>query len=246
MLQEDLERLLDWEKDWGMTFHPSKCQVISVTKKRKIVNFDYVMKGHILEKVESVKYLGVTIDKGGSWNNHINNVTASSHKTLSFLQRNLSQCPMSIKKQSLDRSKVEYATTIWDPHTKSTIDKQEMIQRKEARFVCGDFRRYSSVTEMLQRLQWEPLQARRKACKLVMMYKTVNNQVDLSLLISICNNPHHILISSYNPSLALTATNLVSSLQRYDSGMDFLHRWLRRPPIGIFRPAMQAVVYQTY
>ena len=57
LLQEDLDRLLDWEKDWGMTFHPSKCQVISVTKKMKIFNFDYVMKGHILEKVESGKYL---------------------------------------------------------------------------------------------------------------------------------------------------------------------------------------------
>ena len=40
-----------------MTFHPSKFKVISVTKKMKIFNFDYVMKGHILEKVESGKYL---------------------------------------------------------------------------------------------------------------------------------------------------------------------------------------------
>ena len=106
------------------------------------------MKWHILDKVDSVKYLGVTINNGGSWNNHTNNITASSYKTLSFLQRNLSHCAMSVKElshKSLVPSSVEYGTTIWDPHTKSNIEKLEMIQGKGARFVCGDFRRYSSV-----------------------------------------------------------------------------------------------------
>ena len=249
LLQEDLNRLLDWEKDWGMSFHPNKCQVISVAKKRNIVDFSYTMKGHILDKVDSVKYLGVTINNGGSWNNHINNITASSHKTLSFLQRNLSHCPMSVKElsyKSLVRSKVEYATTIWDPHTKSNIDKLEMIQRKGARFVCGDFRRYSSVTEMLQRLQWESLQARRKAYKLVMMYKTANNLVDLSVanfnLQQSPIHPHKYIQPftrtdcykfSYIPSVVRLWNGLPASVAQ-------------APTIGIFRPAMQAVIYQTY
>ena len=29
LLQEDLECLLHWEKDWGMAFHPQKCQTLS-------------------------------------------------------------------------------------------------------------------------------------------------------------------------------------------------------------------------
>ena len=114
---------------------------------------------------------------------------------------------------SLVRSKVEYATTIWGPHTKLNIDNLEMIQSKGARFVCCDFRRYSSVTEMLQRLQWESLQARRKACKLVVMYKTTNNLVDLSSAnfnLQQSPLPPHRFIQ---PSLALTATNLASSLE---------------------------------
>ena len=34
-LQEDLQRLADWEERWDMEFHPAKCQTLSVTRSRK-------------------------------------------------------------------------------------------------------------------------------------------------------------------------------------------------------------------
>jgi hypothetical protein len=33
-LQEDLDRLAHWEQTWKMSFHPEKCNVLSITKKR--------------------------------------------------------------------------------------------------------------------------------------------------------------------------------------------------------------------
>ncbi len=38
-LQKDLDALQEWERIWLMEFHPSKCQVIRITKKRKPVNY---------------------------------------------------------------------------------------------------------------------------------------------------------------------------------------------------------------
>ena len=46
-----------------------------------------------------------------------------------------------------------------------------------SRFVNNDFRRQSSVTEMLQKLKWDSLQERRARSQLVMLYKIQHQQV---------------------------------------------------------------------
>ena len=66
---------------------------------------------------------------------------------------------------------VEYASTVWSPHTAANINKIEQVQRRAARFVNNDFRRQSSITEMLQKLKWDSLQDRRARSQLVMLYK---------------------------------------------------------------------------
>jgi hypothetical protein len=70
-LQDEMDNLLQWEQDWQMEFHPSKCQLLRITNKRKPFARDYDIHGHKLEEVELAKYLGVTIQKNLSWNIHI-------------------------------------------------------------------------------------------------------------------------------------------------------------------------------
>ena len=60
-LQEDLKRLEDWEREWLMEFHPAKCHVLRITKKKSKATFPYTLHGHDLEEVQSAKYLGVTM-----------------------------------------------------------------------------------------------------------------------------------------------------------------------------------------
>ena len=51
-----------------------------------------------------------------------------------------------------------------------------MVPRKAARFVFNDFSTYSSVTAMLQELNWHSLQDRRIQS---VFYKIINNLVDV-------------------------------------------------------------------
>ena len=67
-LQDDLDRLANWEERWQMRFHPQKCNVIRITKKKTPVITNYHLHDYILEEVDSTKYLGVTIHKSFSWN----------------------------------------------------------------------------------------------------------------------------------------------------------------------------------
>jgi hypothetical protein len=60
-LQEDLEKLAEWEGKWKMAFHPDKCNVLTITRKRKPIVREYQLYGHTLEAVTSTKYLGCTI-----------------------------------------------------------------------------------------------------------------------------------------------------------------------------------------
>ena len=67
-LQKDIDRLGIWARKWGMRFQPVKCNMMQLTKKRNKIQasllfyyFSYTLEGTVLENVESIKYLGVTI-----------------------------------------------------------------------------------------------------------------------------------------------------------------------------------------
>ena len=51
------------------------------------------------------------------------------------------------------------------------MKKLEMVQKRAARYVLNRFNYLSSVDEMLQELQWNTLEERRKKDRLVMFYE---------------------------------------------------------------------------
>ena len=55
-----------------------------------------------------------------------------------------------------------------------------MVQRRAAGFVTDNYDWNASVTDMLQHLQWEPLQDRRNSFRAITMYKIVNNLIDIN------------------------------------------------------------------
>ena len=45
LLQADLSKLTDWEDKWMMQFHPDKCEVISITRKKNPIITNYTLHG---------------------------------------------------------------------------------------------------------------------------------------------------------------------------------------------------------
>ncbi len=85
--------------------------------------------------VNTAKYLGVTLDTKLTFNNHINSICSKANHTRAFLQHNTSHCPRHVKEacyNTLVRPLVEYASVVWDPHTKCRIQQLEMVQRQAA------------------------------------------------------------------------------------------------------------------
>ena len=55
--QDDLDKLAEWEKRWGMLFHPEKCNILRVHRKRQPLEYEYSLKGHKLASEDYTKYL---------------------------------------------------------------------------------------------------------------------------------------------------------------------------------------------
>ena len=72
---------------------------------------------------------------------------------------------------TLVRPQLEYASTVWSPHTATNIRKLEAVQRRSARWATRDYQRTSSVMQTIKDLNWHTLEQRRIDSRLTLMYK---------------------------------------------------------------------------
>ena len=113
---------------------------------------------------EQHPYLGILFHKALSWSGHITNIANKASRIFNFL-RNLSKFSPTVKASSyltLVRPIMEYAASVWDPYYHNDIQTLEKVQRRAARWVMNDYSWYSSVSNMLNNLNWPPLQLRRR------------------------------------------------------------------------------------
>ena len=145
------------------------------------VKFSYNIHSQTLKEANTAKYLGVNLPNNLHWNKHIGATAKKPNNTEAFLQRNLQQCQRKTKGfcyKTLVRPILEYASIIWGPLTDDNIQKLEMVQCRAAHMDFSDYRSTSSVTTMLQQLQWHTLHERRAQEKVNMMYLIAYSLVD--------------------------------------------------------------------
>ena len=129
-----------------MEFHTSKCQVISITNKVKPIIGKYQIHDRILEQVHCAKYLGIYIDSKVAFGTHVDAIMKKANSTRAFLARSIPRCCRKVKQMAYAtyiRPNLEYASPVWDPH------KIEMVQRRCARYITGNFDSTSCVTSLL-------------------------------------------------------------------------------------------------
>ena len=62
-----------------------------------------------------------------------------------------------------------------DPHSTTDVSYMGKIQRQAARWVTSDYARTSSVTSMVNDLQWPTLYSRQKSARLLTFYKLIHH-----------------------------------------------------------------------
>ena len=108
------------------------------------------------------------------WGQHNSEISSKATKTLGFLRRNLAFAPKSTKEvayKSLVWPKLEYAARVWSPYLKFQINQIEKVQRTVARWTCRRWRNMSSVTKMLNELEWPSIEARMDQSSQLLFHK---------------------------------------------------------------------------
>ena len=183
-LQEDLNNLVTWADKWGMKFNAAKCTVMRISRKRDPGHTKYTLLGEQLKEVSDHQYLGIHIENNLKWDKQTQHAATKGTRALNFLKRNFNHCSKIVKERlyhTLVRPHLEYASIAWHPSTAKNVNILEMVQRRAARFVTGNYSNESSVTSMMSTLGWTPLEQRRQQLRLMNFYKIINGELDLDL-----------------------------------------------------------------
>ena len=124
------------------------------------------------------------MDSKLSFNQHINAICHKTNSVLSFLCCNLKSCLKKVKIDSYNlcvKPILNYAATVWSPHTQQHTNKLEAIQRCAACFVMSDYCPTSSVSAMINSLNWKSISRQHEELCLIMFFKIVNKLVEFPM-----------------------------------------------------------------
>jgi hypothetical protein len=178
IFQEDISAIEEWSREWMMPFNVNKTQFIRFGKvKSNTSTIKYFLANSVICEVESIKYLGVTLNKSLTFREHIERKINKAMQTLGFLKRALWNAPRRVKLlgyTSMCRPILEYAAVVWDPYNKNDINSIEMVQRRAIRFIAHLKGRDASITNARMTLQIDTLENRRKNARLSLIHKMLD------------------------------------------------------------------------
>ena len=155
---------------------------LRLSRMKEHTNHQYTLKGHVLDTPDSSTYIGVYINSKLTWDQYINRISSKANRTLGFVTRNVqtaSRATNELAYKALVRPQMEYGAAMWDPIQQNLNDELEKVQHWATRYVMHIYLQTASVTHMLHQLQSEPLETRMRKFNPIMLYKIVNNLVDI-------------------------------------------------------------------
>ncbi len=179
-LNKDLESTARWIKANGLRMNIEKTQMLTLFRKSILhrgISINVSLDGTDIPQTDSVKYLGVTIDKDLNWKAHTEQVRRKSLAALSTIKRSSSFLPSNTRKllfNSLVCPHLDYCSVVWHS-CNSTISKRiERIQNYGMRVILGKPPRTSS-SPLRDQLGWSTLQERRQRFMLTLVHRCLLN-----------------------------------------------------------------------
>ena len=183
-LNSDLTNLCQWFNNNFLTLNVSKCKFVLFGSQRKVRSCSQLslkINDHVLERKDSFKYLGVTIQENLSWSDHIEILSRKISQRLSLLRRIRHLLPLHARLtiyNSLILPLFDYGDIAWgDKNNIVHMDHLQILQNNAARIIL-DLHKYFSASKALEQLNWKPLSVRRCHHRCIAIFKCLNKLAD--------------------------------------------------------------------
>ena len=179
-INNDLEKLSNWAKQWLVNFNPSKTKFILFSKKVNKPNLEPILlDGKEIDRVTSHCQLGITFNEKMTWENHIRDRCNVAMKRVTLLKRLALKVPRSTKLTiytAFIRPILEYGSVVFDNCTSELSEEIENVQRQAVLSITGAYVNTSHIS-LLAEVGLCRLSQRRTMAKLVLLFKIVNGLV---------------------------------------------------------------------
>lgn len=191
LLQSDLVRLDEYCKINMLELNPSKCFSITFSRQRNVISKSYTIKGQPLEKITYMKDLGIIHDSKLIFDKHVDSIISGALKALGFIMRNslyFTQAKtLKVLYCAYVRSKLEYASQVWNPCYNTYVDRIERVQQKFIKYLCFKLKfPYSSSNylSICKKHHLVPLQKRREISDITFLLNITSGVTDCPELLS--------------------------------------------------------------
>jgi hypothetical protein len=161
-LQTESDKISAWANDKQLKFAAEKCAYITLGCKTP-GNHGYVLDGQPLQKVPSIKDLGMTIDSKLNFNEHCIHLIRQGGRKINCLLRTSQRTDINFvinMYKVFVRSALEYCSVIYSPYTAKNIDLLESIQKNFVRRIVSH--NHHNYEARLRAANLESLSLRRK------------------------------------------------------------------------------------
>lgn len=192
-LQNDINLLGDWCTRNRLYLNVAKCNTVSFHRLRAPVVFDYSIGDAPLVGLKQIRDLGVIFDYQLTFNPHVEHICTTSFQKLGFIIRNSKhfseQSTLKLLYYTFIRSKLEYASLVWNPIYNCQVTSIESVQRRFLKYLSyrldGMYPlRGLAHDQLLSRFNEPSLATRRKVVAAKFLYNLLNNGVDCVSLVN--------------------------------------------------------------
>lgn len=186
-MNSDLDNIYQWLTANKLTLNISKTEYMIIGSRHNLnkINIDPKIKigGESINRVKTAKSLGIVIDEKLKWEDHIDSISKKVSSGIGAIKLIKPYVPNDSLIQiynALVQPYFEYCSLVWQNCKLELQLKLQKLQNRAARVITGDNWETSSK-DVLNKLNWQPLDHLRLIDTLLFVRKILKNEAPISI-----------------------------------------------------------------